>query len=966
MENTVSCGVVWKLVWFSVCCLCFLSRVSLSQDTAKTDHCGGYLVAGVGYFDSPGFPNGYPSEIECHWTIRTSTRGATLNLTSQFFFVEDQPECLWDKVSIQDGDDKDGAVHTYCGNQPISFQSQHEQVNVRFFSDVSNGDVGFRFLYSEIPPAGEPVPVPVCNITLAELAGSVTSPFYPMPYPQSIVCTYLFQAPVGSRVEVEFDAFETEASACNYDYIIVYDGNNTDSIRLGVFCGTELPPYILSSGSSLFMQFVTDDWVQLSGFSAAYRMIAPPTSPTTRATTTAAFTTTAAVRRFEGDEDCYQLITQRQGTISSPGYPARYPAAKTCVTVLRRDVISSFVFEFSLFDVEDGENCSYDALKLVARDASANTTTSMVVLCGSGPRTGVVTFQGSEVKAIFTSDISISGAGYHGTFIAAPVAAEAGCSGPCENGGSCAGQALGDGGLVWRCICDEGFSGTRCEVEALTCVAVTCQNDGVCRQNRNGDGVVCDCRPGYQGDRCQEYIATAGGDGVVFTKMPGNISVTIGGSVLLECAVNDPDADVMWLYRDRILTESERQSGVEVHPGGVVYITKVQEQHEGKYTCMAVTATDLLEGSIWLTIKEPCSLVVERAPLNMTIREGETALFQCLVQDADLTMWRKDGDLIQQGPRKRMLVNNYLMVENVVETDAGEYTCAARDSDGCFAKVSAYLNVQTVGHGRECGKPKVNAFEGKSYRISSGREAPSGSAPWHVIIRETIHGSAFCGGSLVNERWLVTAAHCVYQFEDSYQYPFHPRHIQLYLATRNCKGEGGIQRSLKSYILHPEFEGSNFNNDLALFELDEPVMLSDDIMPICLERALFVDELLRGGRLGVVTGCGSLFEEGRSPLYLNEVKLPYVPREVCAERAEAVNASFTEGMMCAGYSRSMRGDACTGDSGGPYVMEYSGRFVLVGIVSWGVGCDRENQYGYYTHVSRYYDWIVQTTSRASK
>ena len=66
-------------------------------------------------------------------------------------------------------------------------------------------------------------------------------------------------------------------------------------------------------------------------------------------------------------------------------------------------------------------------------------------------------------------------------------------------------------------------------------------------------------------------------------------------------------------------------------------------------------------------------------------------------------------------------------------------------------------------------------------------------------------------------------------------------------------------------------QGSSFNNDLALFELDEPVLLSEDIMPICLERALFVDELLRGGRLGVVTGCGSLYEEGRAPLYLNEV-----------------------------------------------------------------------------------------------
>jgi hypothetical protein len=45
---------------------------------------------------------------------------------------------------------------------------------------------------------------------------------------------------------------------------------------------------------------------------------------------------------------------------------------------------------------------------------------------------------------------------------------------------------------------------------------------------------------------------------------------------------------------------------------------------------------------------------VSRAPQNMTIREGETALFQCLVPDADVTMWRKDGDLVSQGPRKRV------------------------------------------------------------------------------------------------------------------------------------------------------------------------------------------------------------------------------------------------------------------------------------------------------------------------
>ncbi|KAK7101828.1 mannan-binding lectin serine protease 1-like [Littorina saxatilis] len=951
-----------QVLCFFASCVLFLWRETHSfQLSATVDHCGGYLVAGSGYFDSPGFPEVYPPETDCHWTIRADTPGARINLTSEFFFLESQEECLWDKVEIRDGDDEENDIHRFCGKQPVSIISQHDVLHVRFHSDVSNGDVGFRMRYAEILPESPP-PLTGCNVTLTDEVGDMSSPMYPSRYPPSVVCNYLIQAPEGHKIEVEFGTFDVESYPCTYDYVTVYDGNSSDSEQVGKYCGQELPPYILSANPSVLIKFVADDSVEMTGFSAAYRFISPPTTPTTPATTPAPL--------FEGDEDCYEELTSQQGNISSPDYPHRYPHDKHCVTVLRNDVISSFVLEFSFFDVEDGEKCSYDALTLIAvgrldENGTSSSTQERVVLCGTGPKTGVVTLQGEEVKVIFKSDISINAGGYHGTFFVAPVDKKAGCSEPCQNGGSCAREALREGAFVWRCVCNEGFTGEQCEEEEVTCETVTCENDGMCRQNMQGDGIVCDCRPGFRGPRCEEHIASGEEAGLVFTKMPGNISVSIDSSVLLECAVSDPKADVMWLYRDRILTESDRRAGVEVHPGGVVYITEVEEQHEGRYTCMALTSSDLIERSIWLTIKEPCSLAVERAPQNMTVQEGETALFQCLVPEAGVTMWRKDGDMVRQGQRKRMLVNNYLMVSSVVETDAGEYTCAARDSDGCFAKVSAYLHVQTVGHGRECGRPKVNAFEGRSYRISSGREAPEGSAPWSVIIRETIHNSAFCGGSLLNERWLVTAAHCVYQFEDIYQYPFHERHIELYLATRNCKGEGGILRRLKSYILHPNFDGHSFNNDLALFELDEPVLLSEDIMPICLERSVFVDELLRGGRLGIVTGCGSLYEEGRAPLYLNEVKLPYVPRDLCAERAVAVNASFTEGMMCAGYSRSMRGDACAGDSGGPYIMEYSGRFVLVGIVSWGVGCDRENQYGYYTHVSRFYDWIMESTNNGS-
>ena len=91
-----------------------------------------------------------------------------------------------------------------------------------------------------------------------------------------------------------------------------------------------------------------------------------------------------------------------------------------------------------------------------------------------------------------------------------------------------------------------------------------------------------------------------------------------------------------------------------MHPGGVVHIPSVSDEHTGQYTCMVNTADDLTERSLWIKLTEPCSLDVTRSPRNMTIREGQSAMFQCYVPNADVTLWRKDGDPIREGPRKRV------------------------------------------------------------------------------------------------------------------------------------------------------------------------------------------------------------------------------------------------------------------------------------------------------------------------
>ena len=189
------------------------------------------------------------------------------------------------------------------------------------------------------------------------------------------------------------------------------------------------------------------------------------------------------------------------------------------------------------------------------------------------------------------------------------------------------------------------------------------------------------------------------------------------------------------------------------------------------------------------------------------------------------------------------------------------------------------------------------------------------------------------------------------------------------MGTDYCNGTGGVVRHIKTLIPHPRFGvRAPYDNDIALVELDEPVKYTRYIKPICLQslskvQSMFMDR--QAGRVvGKVVGCGRIHEKiGQTPTYIRDVYVPYVDRRVCSN-AKIGMGNFTDTMFCAGYSRAYMGDACSGDSGGSLTMsvrDQQPRY-LVGMVSWGVGCDRPGHYGYYTHVSKFIDWILSRTN----
>uniref|UniRef100_A0A3Q3FRT3 Peptidase S1 domain-containing protein n=1 Tax=Kryptolebias marmoratus TaxID=37003 RepID=A0A3Q3FRT3_KRYMA len=215
-------------------------------------------------------------------------------------------------------------------------------------------------------------------------------------------------------------------------------------------------------------------------------------------------------------------------------------------------------------------------------------------------------------------------------------------------------------------------------------------------------------------------------------------------------------------------------------------------------------------------------------------------------------------------------------------------------------------------------------------RIVGGQTAREGEWPWQVSLHFD-RSKHTCGASVLNNRWLLTAAHCVQD-------------------DRHIRSEPNRQADWTCVFF-------SFDNDLALMKLDSDVSLNQHIWPICLPSSTYD---FPAGQEAWITGWGTTQEGG-------EVSLLTCP---CSAQVRIINSTvcrglmqdqITDGMLCAGVLKGGV-DACQGDSGGPLaVTNPSGRVFQAGVVSWGEGCALRNKAGVYTRVTKFCDWIKQQT-----
>ena len=293
---------------------------------------------------------------------------------------------------------------------------------------------------------------------------------------------------------------------------------------------------------------------------------------------------------------------------------------------------------------------------------------------------------------------------------------------------------------------------------------------------------------------------------------------------------------------------------------------------------------------------------------------------------------------------------------------------------------------------------------GAKKKIYFGDVAKKGAYPFMVSIIKSsakpneagLHGAHFCGGSIIRQRWVLTAAHCMYELDQQPPRAREPGDIDVYVGSNEFKG--GQRIKVRRIVVHPKYDVEESpDNDIALLELAETPAAGRTSI-ISLATPATEKDFGVPGKTVTAAGWGEN-EDGEFPKALMEVRLDIVDANTCNSNIlvwrrnqwfdnqvaglraklslseETVGAMrklldnspqtrvITENMICTG-AFATRKDTCVGDSGGPLFAEISrGRFIQIGLTSFseaGCGMAEQGLFGVYTRVAQDADWIEQT------
>ncbi|CAH1785147.1 unnamed protein product [Owenia fusiformis] len=305
-----------------------------------------------------------------------------------------------------------------------------------------------------------------------------------------------------------------------------------------------------------------------------------------------------------------------------------------------------------------------------------------------------------------------------------------------------------------------------------------------------------------------------------------------------------------------------------------------------------------------------------------------------------------------------------------------------RAEDGCNRCMCGPYGSANCTNKRRCRNKKLNEDQcGRSAPfcpprplmcIVGGEQVDYGTVPWMVSLHRS--GKHVCGASLINKRWVITAAHC---FKEGTSLAEWEARLGDHLQSRIDIGEQHIP--LSKIFIHPKYtsrDEETERRDIALVKLAHAVNYTHFVQPICLPEENPLDNPLEFANMKCYTaGWGK--RKGGDWLdvvldtlsdSLQRVDLPLIPHRTCKKKTW-YGDKVKWFMQCAGKEYGGQ-DSCSGDSGGPLMCDIPDKgdprvklATLVGVTSWGQGCGQPRKPGVYTKIYEFMPWIKRKVER---
>ncbi|XP_077618262.1 serine protease 38 [Crocuta crocuta] len=230
-------------------------------------------------------------------------------------------------------------------------------------------------------------------------------------------------------------------------------------------------------------------------------------------------------------------------------------------------------------------------------------------------------------------------------------------------------------------------------------------------------------------------------------------------------------------------------------------------------------------------------------------------------------------------------------------------------------------------------------------KIVGGMDVPERKWPWQVSVHYA--GLHICGGSIIDEYWILSAAHCFQKEKSTEAFDMYVGLVDL-----NVAGSHTQWFEVNKVIIHPTYELYHpVGGDIALVQLKSRIVFSDSVLPVCIAPP----DVNLQNVVCWATGWGVISQKGHTSDKLQEAQMPLISLLLCQMLYGGPSYIMSD-MLCAGDIRNVK-TVCEGDSGGPLVCEFNHTWLQVGVVSWGRGCTYPMFPAVYARVSYFSEWI---------